>query len=110
MVADETADGELTAAAARGRILAAAANVARELANEPSNLLTPRVFADRAAALVGQAGVGVEILDEEAIRSLGMELLLGVARGSSEPPRLLVMRHEPRTRRRSPSWPSSARA
>ena len=95
VVADETTDGDLTAAAARGRILAAAANVARELANEPSNLLTPRVFADRAAALVGQAGVGVEILDEEAIRSLGMELLLGVARGSSEPPRLLVMRHEP---------------
>ena len=95
VVADEVPDADLPAAAARGRTLAAAANVARELANEPSNVLTPRAFAERAAALVGEAGVGVEILDEEAIRSLGMELLLGVARGSSEPPRLLVMRHEP---------------
>ena len=95
VVADESADADLPAAAARGRTLAAAANVARELANEPSNVLTPRVFAERAAALVGEAGVGVEILDEKAIASLRMRLLLGVARGSSEPPRLLVMRHEP---------------
>ena len=86
---------DLSAAAARGRTLAAAANAARELANEPSNLLTPRMFADRAGALVREAGVGVEILDEEAIAGLRMGLLLGVARGSSEPPRLLVMRHEP---------------
>ena len=85
----------LAAAAARGRTLAAAANAARELANEPSNVLTPRAFADRAAALAGEAGVAVEVLDEDAITALRMELLLGVARGSSEPPRLLVMRHEP---------------
>ncbi len=102
VVADEAADADLAAAAARGRTLGSAANVARELANEPSNVLTPRVFADRAAALVGEAGVGVEILDEEAIRSLGMGLLLGVARGSSEPPRLLVMRHEPPHAKESP--------
>ncbi len=102
VVADEADGADLPASAARGRTLAAAANAARELANEPSNVLTPRVFADRAAALVGEAGVGVEILDEEAIRSLGMGLLLGVARGSSEPPRLLVMRHEPPHAKESP--------
>ena len=102
VVADDAAGADLAAAAARGRTLASAANAARELANEPSNVLTPRVFADRAAALVGEAGVGVEILDEDAIRSLGMGLLLGVARGSSEPPRLLVMRHEPPHAKESP--------
>lgn len=102
VVAGEAADADLPAAASRGRTLAAAANVARELAGEPSNVLTPRVFADRAAALVGEAGVGVEILDEEAIAALRMGLLLGVARGSSEPPRLLVMRHEPPHAKESP--------
>src|SRR6185369_11035037 len=41
------------------------------------------------------AGVGVEILDERDIERLRMGLLLGVARGSAEPPRMIVMRHEP---------------
>ncbi len=86
---------DLAAAVARGRALAAATNVARELANEPSNVLTPAVFADRAAALMQEVGVGVEILDERAIRARHMGLLLGVARGSVEPPRVLVMRYEP---------------
>jgi len=79
----------------RGRILGECSNLAREFANEPSNVLTPRVFADRAAALVRDAGVGVEVLDEKAIEALGMGLLLGVARGSVEPPRVIVMRHDP---------------
>ena len=79
----------------RGRVLGDASNFARELANEPSNVLTPRVFAERAAAAVREAGVAVEILDERAIEKLRMGLLLGVARGSVEPPRVLVMKHEP---------------
>jgi leucyl aminopeptidase len=79
----------------RGRLLAECSNLARELANEPGNTLTPREFARRAGALASDAGVGVEILDEHRIAELGMGLLLGVARGSNEPPRLLVMRHDP---------------
>ena len=42
-----------------------------------------------------RAASAVEILDERQIEALGMGLLLGVARGSSEPPRLMVFRHEP---------------
>jgi leucyl aminopeptidase len=83
------------AAIARGRILGEASNIARELANEPGNALTPRVFAERAREIAQGAGVAVEILDEEQIAGLKMGLLLGVARGSSEPPRLVVLRHEP---------------
>ena len=82
-------------AVARGRILGECSNLARELANEPGNTLTPREFAKRAAAIAGEGGVKVEILDELQIEKLGMGLLLGVARGSSEPPRLIVFRHEP---------------
>jgi leucyl aminopeptidase len=89
------ADRGLADAVNRGRILGDCSNLSRELANEPGNTLTPREFAKRAAALASEAGVRVEILDENQIADLGMGLLLGVARGSSEPPRLIVFRHEP---------------
>ncbi len=78
-----------------GRTLGEASNRARELANAPGNMLTPRDFADQARALLADSGVAVEVLDETAVERLGMGLLLGVARGSTEPPRLIVMRHEP---------------
>ena len=79
----------------KGVVLATASNLARELSNEPANFLTPAIFADRAQAHVADQGITVDVLEEEAIRKLGMGLLLGVARGSSEPPRLVVMRHMP---------------
>jgi leucyl aminopeptidase len=87
----------LTAALERGRTLGEYSNVARELANEPGNLMTPADFAERAAAIASAAGLAVEILDEQAIARLGMGMLLGVARGSAEPPRVVVLRHEPAT-------------
>ena len=80
---------------ARGRLLGECSNLARGLANEPGNTLTPREFASRAAHLASEGGAAVEILDEHQIEALGMGLLLGVARGSSEPPRLIVFRHDP---------------
>jgi leucyl aminopeptidase len=83
------------AAVSKGRVLAECSNMARELANEPSNALTPRDFARRAAAIASDAGVKVEILNEDRIAELGMGLFLGVARGSSEPPRLIVFRYDP---------------
>jgi len=85
----------LDAAVARGVILGEATNHARELANEPGNRLTPRVFAERGAALAAAAGLGVEVLDETRIAELKMGLLLSIAQGSQEPPRVLVLRHEP---------------
>ena len=79
----------------RGVTIGAAANLARELANQPSNLLRPAAFAERAARAVEAVGVATEVLDEPAIRKHGMGLLLGVGQGSDAPPHLLVMRHEP---------------
>ena len=87
--------GGLQAAADRGRVLGECANDARVLANEPSNVLTPRVFAERASALAQGTGLAVDILDEHRIAQLGMGLLLGVAQGSAEPPRVIVLRHDP---------------
>jgi leucyl aminopeptidase len=85
----------LADAVSRGRIIGEATNVTRALANEPPNILTPREFATRASHEGGRSGVAVEVLDEYQIKELGMRLLLGVAQGSAEPPRLVVLRHEP---------------
>ena len=93
--AHEQAVDAASGAVARGRILGECSNMARELANEPGNTLTPREFAKRTAALASDAGVKVEILDETQIEKLGMGLLLGVARGSAEPPRVMVFRYDP---------------
>jgi leucyl aminopeptidase len=89
------ARGSANAAVERGRILGECSNLARGLANEPGNTLTPTEFAKRAAALAREGGATVEILDEKQIADLGMGLLLGVARGSNEPPRVIVFRHDP---------------
>jgi leucyl aminopeptidase len=86
---------EVEQAIARARIIAEAQNFARDLANEPSNWMTPTILAQRAEAMAREYGLGAEILDEKAIEALGMGALLGVARGSAEPPRLIVLRYEP---------------
>ncbi len=91
----EDAANRANAGVVRGQVLGDCTNLARALGNEPSNTLTPREFAVQAAAIAGEAGVEVEVLDEQRIAQLGMGLLLGVARGSSEPPRLIVFRYEP---------------
>jgi leucyl aminopeptidase len=94
-VADDSAD--VKAAVERGVILGECSNIARDLANEPGNNLTPRVFADRARAIAEPAGLDIEVLDEQKIADLKMGLLLGVAQGSQEPPRVVVLRHEPKS-------------
>ncbi len=65
-------------------------HLARDLVNEPANVLFPTEFAARAKALT-KLGVKVEILDVAAMTKLGMGALLGVAQGSKFPPRLVVM-------------------
>jgi leucyl aminopeptidase len=65
--------------------------IARDLVNEPPNILFPVEFARRAAAL-RKLGVGVDILDVKAMRKLGMGALLGVGQGSRQDSRTVVMR------------------
>src|SRR4029077_134197 len=65
--------------------------LARDLVNEPPNVLYPVEFARRAAAL-RKLGVGVDILDVKAMGKLGMGALLGVGQGSRHESRLAIMR------------------
>jgi leucyl aminopeptidase len=82
----------------RGRVLAEATNAARDLVNEPGNTLTPRELATRARAMARRAGLGCRVLGPPQIARLGMRGLLGVARGSQEPPHLIVLQHRGRGR------------
>ncbi|MGJ5067477.1 leucyl aminopeptidase [Bradyrhizobium oligotrophicum] len=66
--------------------------LARDLVNEPPNVLYPEEFAKRAAAL-RKLGVTVEILDVPAMKKLGMGALLGVGQGSARPSRTVVMHY-----------------
>ncbi len=92
---DMTAATDLAGAIERGRTIAESQNFARDLINEPSNRLTPRILATKAEAMAKEAGLGVEILDERKIAELKMGALIGVAQGSVEPPRVIVVRYTP---------------
>ncbi len=62
----------------------------RDLVNEPANILTTEDFAARLAAMQ-ELGLDVEILEEDALRALGMGALLGVGQGSASPSKVVVM-------------------
>lgn len=76
-----------------GRILAEATNWARDLANEPANYLTPTEMAERAQSLALESGLECRVLERRDMEELGMNALLGVARGSHEPPKLIVLQY-----------------
>ncbi|MEY2785559.1 MAG: hypothetical protein RL277_1769 [Planctomycetota bacterium] len=82
----------------RGVILAEANCFARDLQNKPANLLTPRDMASAAKSLAKAGRVQVSILDEDDMKKLGMGLLLGVAQGSRQPPRLLHLHYKPKSK------------
>jgi leucyl aminopeptidase len=92
---DSDARGELAEAIDRARVMGESVNFARELINEPSNKLTPRMLAARAEQMAKEAGLAIEILDERKIAELKMGALIGVAQGSVEPPRVIVVRYTP---------------
>ncbi|HYY84208.1 MAG TPA: leucyl aminopeptidase [Beijerinckiaceae bacterium] len=71
--------------------VAAGVVIARDLVNEPPNVLSPEEFARRAQALA-KVGVEVEVLDEKALSKLGMRALLAVGQGSARDSRVVVMR------------------
>jgi leucyl aminopeptidase len=77
----------------RGRIIGEAVNFARELSNEPSSTLTPTELAERAKETATRFGLDIDVLDETRMKEMGMGALLGVARGSDEPAKMIVLRH-----------------
>jgi leucyl aminopeptidase len=79
----------------RGARIARAVRLARDVVNEPPSSMTPRRLAEVAELELGSSGVTVEIWDEQRIADERLGGLLGVARGSAEPPRLIRASYEP---------------
>jgi leucyl aminopeptidase len=83
--------GAVRKAYARREAITGGVLMARDLVNEPANVLYPEEFARRTRVL-SKVGVDIEILDERAMKKLGMNALLGVGQGSSRESRVVVMR------------------
>jgi len=80
----------------RARIVADAANAARDLQNLPANYATPTFLAERAAEIADQhEALELEVLDREAIVARGMGAFAAVAQGTVTEPRLIVLRYRP---------------
>ena len=90
-----SAHHDVAAPVETGRVVAEAANAARDLQNGPANDMTPTRLAQRARELADELGLGCEVLGREQILYAGMGAFSGVARGSEEEPQLITLRYEP---------------
>lgn len=93
--------GELAAARkklADAETIAAGANLARDIAHEPPNELTPASLAARAKKLAREAGLSCTVLTERQLKEMKAGAILAVGQGSDAPPRMIVLSyHPPRT-------------
>jgi len=78
----------------KGRIISEATNLARDMVNEPANYMTPTDMAETAARLAREQGLEITILDLEQMKKLGMGGMLGVSRGSRQPPKFMVLNYK----------------
>jgi len=75
----------------RGKVLAQATSVARDLVNQPANYMTPGNMAQAAREVAEAWGLELEVLERDEMERLGMGALLGVAQGSAQPPKFIML-------------------
>lgn len=95
VVAEDARRDAVAAGAARGRLEAEAVILARDLANTPPMHLSATRMAEVAQVLGAEAGLEVEVWDNDALLELGCGGLLGVNAGSSEPARMIRLTYRP---------------
>jgi leucyl aminopeptidase len=84
---------QVEAGARVGQVSAESACLVRDLVNHPPNVATPTMLAQTARQLAEEHGLHCQVLDEERMAELGMGALLGVAQGSQEPARFIILEH-----------------
>jgi leucyl aminopeptidase len=77
-----------------GQAIAHGMNLAKDLGNLPGNICTPAYLAEQAQGLGKTYSLEVEVFDTPAIEKLGMHSFLSVAKGSRQPPKLIVLHHK----------------
>ncbi len=88
---------DLTAAEtalSQGQAIVTGMNLAKDLGNLPGNICTPTFLAEQALELRKPLGLKVEVLERADMEKLGMGSLLSVTRGSHQPPKFIVLRHD----------------
>ena len=93
LVADEDALEEATKGAELGAKVAEGTVLARDLANEPSNVATPEYLAERARMIAEEYGMELDVLDRAGIEEEGLTGLATVGRSASNEPRFIVLEH-----------------
>jgi len=78
----------------QGQAIGAGVSLAKDLGNLPPNVCTPTYLAEQAKALSKSHGLEVQVLDRPEMEKLGMGSFLGVAQGSRQPPKLIVLQHK----------------
>jgi len=78
----------------KGKIVASATNLARDMVNEPANYMTPNRMAEIAGEIAGKYNLKLRVMEREDMEAMGMGALLGVAKGSNQPPRLITLTYE----------------
>ncbi|MCE1246262.1 MAG: leucyl aminopeptidase [Firmicutes bacterium] len=77
----------------KGLVLAGATNMARDLVNEPANVMTPTYFVKKAEELSGEFNMELEVLDNKAMLEKGMGSFMCVAQGSEEPSAMVILKY-----------------
>ena len=95
LLADAGAHAELLEGAERGKSLARATSITRDLQNAPGSLLTAPALGELAERVGAATGLEVEVFDKAALEEMGCGGLLGVNRGSSEEPRMIKLSYRP---------------
>ncbi|QPC47354.1 leucyl aminopeptidase [Mangrovibacillus cuniculi] len=85
---------EVKASLAVGSALAGGTNFARTLVNMPANILTATALAEKAVKMAKELDLEVEILEKEDLERLGMGAFLAVNQGSTEPPKMIVLKYQ----------------
>jgi leucyl aminopeptidase len=84
---------EAEAGLAAGKAVVDGTSLTRDLVNWPGNFATPTFLAEQAQQMAVKNGLTCQVLDEAAIKKLGMGGLLGVAAGSAQPPKFIILEH-----------------
>jgi leucyl aminopeptidase len=91
IISDAKDQARLEKTVDKGSIIAEACNWARDIVNEPANHMTPTDLAAAAGKMAEAGGLSIEVLDKDQITRLGMGGLLGVAQGSQQPPKFIIV-------------------
>ncbi len=91
---DESKLAPARTAVERGCAISDAVNLARDMGNEPANYMTPTRMAEIALEVASDCGMSITVLEREDIEALGMGAFAGVAQGSEEPPKFIVIKYD----------------